>query len=303
MIRGEKFPEEVTVACCSRRSDIRISSYNLRDMKRSSLTGKVAFVTGASSGIGEALAWEYARRGATVAVTARREDRLNEIAKDLREEGHKALPIVCDVCRDNDPEMATQAVLDEFGRLDHVVANAGFAVSGPLSKLAIEDYRRQFETNVFGVLRTVMATREALIANQGHLAIIGSVAGIIGLPRTSPYNMSKFAVHALAQSLRYEFSADGVTTTLVAPGFIDSEIRLVNNRGLYDDNRRENIPSWLRMRSDIAAKKIVTAIIKGKRTVIITGHGKIIAALARHTPWLIDIIIRGLKVNAHGKTK
>jgi len=265
------------------------------------LRGKVAFVTGASSGIGHALALEYARRGASVAISARRGDRLDDIARDLEGAGHSVLPIVCDVCRENDLSAAVQAVLDEFGHLDHVVANAGFAVSGPLRKLEIDDYRRQFETNVFGVLRTVMATRQALIESQGHLAIVGSINGIVALPRVSPYCMSKFAVHALAQSFRYELKTEGVTTTLIAPGFIDSEIRLVNNRGQYDGDRHETIPEWLRMRSDIAAKKIVTAIVKGKRTAVITGHGKLAAILARHTPWLVDILIRGLKINYKGK--
>ncbi len=131
------------------------------------LNGKVAFITGASSGIGAAMAREFARRGADVVLLARRWERLEALALEVRARGRKALTIRCDVTVDGDIEAAVEETLAELGRIDWVVANAGFGVAGAVHKLSLEDFRHQFETNVFGVLRTVQATREALIATRG----------------------------------------------------------------------------------------------------------------------------------------
>ncbi|MEE8385974.1 MAG: SDR family NAD(P)-dependent oxidoreductase, partial [Dehalococcoidia bacterium] len=197
-----------------------------------SLSGAVIFITGASSGIGAAVALEAARQGADLVLAARREQRLRELSGELEVLGGRVLVVRCDVTRDGDVEEAVAAARAEFGRIDHVVANAGFGVVGPFAKLGLEDFRRQFETNVFGVLRTVAATREDLIASRGCLALIGSVNSYLPFPETSPYSMSKFAVRALASSLWYELRPHGVGVVLVAPGFVESEIRKVDNLGV-----------------------------------------------------------------------
>ena len=113
------------------------------------LDGKVALITGASSGIGAGMAREYARRGADVVLTARRWERLEALALEVRARGRRALTVRCDVTRDGDLEAAVAEALDEFGRIDWVVANAGFGVAGAVHKLELEDFRRQFETNSF----------------------------------------------------------------------------------------------------------------------------------------------------------
>jgi NADP-dependent 3-hydroxy acid dehydrogenase YdfG len=118
---------------------------------------QVVFLTGASSGIGEALAKVFADEGAKLVLLARRDDRLQLLAKALETGGKETLVQKCDVTRDGDLEKAAEAARQRFGRIDVVVANAGFGIIGKLEKLSLEDYRRQFETNVFGVLRTVQA--------------------------------------------------------------------------------------------------------------------------------------------------
>jgi short-subunit dehydrogenase len=251
------------------------------------LKDKVALITGASSGIGAALAVEYARQGADVVLTARRSDRLEEVAERVRGHGCRALAVTCDVTVDGDLERATAAAVESFGRIDRVIANAGFGVSKPLSKLELEDYRRQFETNVFGVLRTVYATRDALEQSRGCLAIIGSVAGYVAMPGSSPYSMSKAAVHKLAESLRHEFARFGVGVTSIVPGFIKSEIRMVDNRGVLHPDARDRLPDWLPMAADVAARKIVRAVERRKRILVMTGHGKFVVLLQRHFPGLL----------------
>ena len=256
------------------------------------IDGTVAFITGASSGIGAALADEFARRGADVVLAARREDRLAAVAERVRGHGRRALAVACDVTRDGDVERAVAAALEAFGRLDWVVANAGFGVAGAMHKLSLEDVRRQFETNVFGVLRTYYASREALIASHGCLAIMGSVSGELAFPRSGPYSMSKFAVRSLAGVLWYELGRQGADVTLIEPGFVDSEIRQVDNQGVYREEWSDNLPRWVRVRTDRAARSIANAIIRRRRKVVITGHGKVAVALERFVPGLLAHTVR-----------
>jgi short-subunit dehydrogenase len=213
------------------------------------LDGKVAFITGASSGIGAAMAREFARRGADTVLLARRRERLEALALEIRARGRKALTIRCDVTR-------------------------------------------QLETNVFGVLRTVHATRDALLASRGALAIMGSVMSYLSLPLGAPYAMSKHAVRALAYALRAELGRHGVAVTLLAPGFVASEIRQVDNRGELRDGAPETIPPWLIMDVDKAAAKLVRAVVKRKREQVITVHGRIAVFLARHAPGFVDLLVR-----------
>ena len=259
--------------------------------------GQVVLITGASSGIGAALAREFARQGADLALLARRQDRLAALSTEIERPGRRALVLAADVAVDGDVEKAVAAALVAFGRLDVVVANAGFGVVGPVERLTLDDYRRQFETNVFGVLRTVRASLEALKASRGRLAIVGSVAGYIATPGASPYSMSKFAIRGLAQTLSYELAPTGVSVTLVTPGYVESEIRRVDNTGVFRAESREPIPAWLIMPAPRAARQIVRAIARRRREVVITGHGKVGVFVQRHAPWLIAATIRlaGLK--------
>ena len=255
------------------------------------LSGSVTFITGASSGIGAAVAREAARQGADVVLTARREERLRSLSREIEAMGRRALPVTCDVTRDGQLEAAVAKARDAFGRIDHVIANAGFGVVGPFSEFGIEDYRRQFETNVFGVLRTVAATREDLIASRGCLAIVGSVNGCVAFPGSSPYSMSKAAVHALAATLWHELRPHGVGVVLVVPGFVESEIRQVDNRGVRHPGARERTPSWLLMRSEKAARQIVRAVRRRPRVEVVTAHARVAIFLQRHFPGLLARLV------------
>lgn len=261
------------------------------------LTGKVAMITGASSGIGAAMAREFARRGADLVLTARRWERLEALALELRAIGRRAVVVQCDVTVDGDLERAVATGLEDLGRLDFVVANAGFGVAGWFHRRELGDYRRQLETNVFGVLRTAFATREALESSRGCFAVMGSVMSFVATPGTSPYAMSKHAVRALAEALRHEWRPRGVAVTLLAPGFIDSEIRQVDNRGQRDPEAPDPIPRWLRMRTDTAARKLVAAVVRRRRVAVVTGHGRLAVFLARHTPGLLDLLVRTFAVS------
>jgi short-subunit dehydrogenase len=255
-------------------------------------------ITGASSGIGAALALEWARQGADVALAARRVDRLDALARDCQAVGARAVVIPCDVTRDGDCEQAVARTRSALGRIDVVVANAGFGVMGAFEKLALEDYRRQFETNVFGVLRTAHASLAELTATRGRLVVIGSVSGHVASPGASAYAMSKFAVRALSEALRAEWRGRGVSVTLITPGFVDSEIHQVDNRGVHHPDSPDFVPRWLRMPTDRAARLIVRAAARRRREVVITGHGKVAVFLKRHVPWLVAAGIERLGIQS-----
>jgi len=117
------------------------------------------------------------------------------------------------------------------------------------------------------------------------------VSGHLATPGGSPYAMSKFAVRALAEALRHELRRAGVAVTLVSPGFVESEIRLVDNQGQLRPESRDIVPRWLRMGAEPAARKIVTAIERRKHEAVITGHGKALVFLQRHVPGIVSAVV------------
>jgi len=261
--------------------------------RRQRFAGNAVFITGASSGIGAALAREFAREGADVALAARRTDRLEALAAEVGKTGRRAVVIACDVTRDGDLEGAVERTRAVLGKLDVVVANAGFGVSGPLERLSLDDYRRQLETNVFGVLRTIYATLDDLKKTRGRLVLIGSVSGHVGVPGSSAYSMSKFAIHGLAASLGHELAPYGIAVILISPGFVESEITQVDNRGVWHaEAPRRPLPRAIVMPTPAAARKIVSAVARRRREAVITGFGKTAVFLQRHLPGAVSVAIR-----------
>ena len=236
-------------------------------------------------------------------LAARRTDRLERLVAELTADGARALAVRCDVTVDGDPERAVAAARERFGALDVVVANAGFGVVGPVALLTVDDFRRQFETNVFGVLRTVYASLPDVRRRRGRIAIIGSVSGHIAAPGSSPYATSKFAVRALAEALGHELARSGASVTLVSPGYVASEIRSVDNQGVHRAETRDPVPKFLIMSTERAARQIVRAIARRRREVVVTGHGKAIVFLHRHAPWLTTAVIRTFGVRSRAEPK
>jgi len=253
------------------------------------LTGKVVLITGASSGIGAALARECHRQGAKLALLARRTERLEALARDFSHAGGEALVVPADVTRETDLARAVGEVRNHFGKIDWVIANAGFGVAGKLEDLELADYTRQFETNIYGVIKTIYATLEDLKKSRGHLALMGSVSGHLSIGGLSAYSMSKAAVRALGEALAQELRYHGIRVTLISPGFVESEIRHVNNRGEYRPGEAAPLPGWIVMPAEVAARKMVRAIRRGQTEAVITWHGKILVFIQRFFPWFIRL--------------
>lgn len=259
-------------------------------------------ITGASSGIGAGLAREFSRRGFGVALVARRLAELETLASELRTAGGRASAHVGDVTKDGDVARVVAELAAQGARPGIVVANAGFGVVGNAQKLSVADYQRQFATNVEGVIRTFQETIGALRETRGRFVIMGSVSGHVSMPGGSPYAMSKFAVRAFAEALHGDLKATGVGVTLISPGFVQSDIRRVDNRGGLHPEVEDPIPHWLVMPTDKAARAMVNGILRGRREVIVTFHARVIVFFARHFPRLLRFaMLKGVRARPEPK--
>lgn len=252
---------------------------------------KVVWITGASAGIGRALAFAFAEQGAHVAVSARREDRLREVVAQVEARRGRGLVVPCDVADEGRVESAVAEIVRHFGRLDVTVANAGFAVTGRVEKLSADDWRRQLDVNVVGLAMAARHSLPHLRGTSGRLALIGSVAGMLPAPRSAAYAASKAAVRAIGQALSVELYGSGVSCTTLFPGFIESEIRRVDNRGVYDAAREDRVPRRLVWPVDRAARVMLRAIHRRRREYVFTGHGRIAGFVGRHWPGLVHFAL------------
>lgn len=252
---------------------------------------KVVFLTGASSGIGEALAIELHNRGYKTILVARRIDRLEKLANQFNHSSKNALAVECDVTSDVSIQNAYSKALSTYGKIDVVIANAGFGVVGTLEKLSVEDYQRQFDTNVFGVIRTIKPAIEELKKSQGQVIVVGSVMGYFSIAGQSAYSMSKYAVRALAEAIEYELKPYGIAVTQINPGYVQSEIRRVDNFGKYHPDSNKGFTKF-HMPAPKAAKIIANSLGSRNREIIVTFHGKIIIFIAKHMSWVLRLALR-----------
>jgi NAD(P)-dependent dehydrogenase (short-subunit alcohol dehydrogenase family) len=254
--------------------------------------GQAVLITGASSGIGAALAREFAREGAHTVLMARRTDLIDALAAELDRAGRRSLAIQGDVNLDGDVERAVELARTQLGRLDVAVANAGFSVRGRLVEITLDDYRRQLETNVFGVLRTIYAALPELRKTRGRLVLISSWMGVIPTPGGTAYAMSKFALTGLALGLSHELARSGVSVTNIMPGFVASEIYQVDNSGVRQNAPSQRIPPrWAILPVDRAARQIVSAVYSRKLIRVLTLYAKAAVFMQRHFPGLLHFLI------------
>ena len=189
------------------------------------ISGKAVAITGASSGIGEATARLLAERGAAVVLGARRADRLDELAEEIRESGGRAVAVATDVTRPEDLRRLVDRAVTQFGRLDVLVSNAGISKIGPVADLDVSGWSAMIDVNLRGVLHGIAAALPVFRRQgHGHLVTTVSTAGLKIVPTMAVYAATKNAVRTLLEGLRQE-STDGVLrTTAVSPGYIRTEL-------------------------------------------------------------------------------
>jgi NADP-dependent 3-hydroxy acid dehydrogenase YdfG len=190
------------------------------------LDGKVAAVTGSSSGIGEATALALAREGAAVALGARREDRLSDLAARIEADGGRALPIAVDVGDEASARGFVERTHSELGRLDVLVNNAGVMLLGPIEGADTEQWRTMVDVNLLGLLYCTHAALP-LMREQGggDIVNVSSVAGRFAGPGSGVYNLTKFGVNAFSEALRQEAVASKIRVMVVEPGHVETELQ------------------------------------------------------------------------------
>ncbi len=222
------------------------------------LDGKVAVITGASSGIGEATAEALAAEGATVVVAARREDRLDDLVGRINGNGGEALAVAADVTDEEQAHGLIQRAKEEFGRVDILVNNAGVMQLSKVEKGLSDEWRRMFDVNVLGLLYATDAAIQVMKEQgSGHLVNISSLASRGTRPGLGVYSGTKVAVNAISEALRQELLEDNIRVTMVEPGAVETELP----DHITDEEAREGLSALLEQLEPLKAEDIANAIV------------------------------------------
>ena len=256
--------------------------------QRRHIAGSRMLITGASQGIGRALAEAATRRGAKLVLVARSEDRLHHLAAELRAGGAAVEAVVADVTNPADRQRMLQAAVDRFGGLDILINNAGIGATGHFAEASEERLRKIMEVNFFALAETIrLAVPILRNGNRPMIVNISSVVGKRALPARSEYSASKYAVQGLSEALRAELVRYGIDVLVVCPGLTATNFpqNMIENRAKWPMDHKRS------MTAAEVAEQTLRAIEKGKREVVLTGAGRLLVWLNRFFPRLVDALV------------
>ncbi len=253
---------------------------------RRELRGLRILITGASQGIGRAMALEAARRGAIVLAAARSAELLDELVREASGVIHT---VVADVTSAADREKMVEAAREKMGGLDVLINNAGIGATGHFADAAPDRLRKIFEVNVFGTTET---TRVCLpLLRQGRtpaILNISSIAARCGIPARSEYSASKFAIQGFSEAIRAELAKDGIDVLLVNPGLTQTNF----SKNMLEQKAKIQMDHMRGMTAEEVARRSLDALARGSREVTFTFKGRLLVLVNRFMPWLVSFVTK-----------
>lgn len=255
-------------------------------MKR--FDNKTVIVTGASSGIGEALAREFARRGANVVLGARSEDKLKTITEQIRSTGAKAAYAACDVVKPEECKLLVDTAVKEFGGVDVLICNAGLSMRAIFDDCDLSVLHRLMDVNFWGAVNCCKYALPYLQQTKGSIVGISSVAGLHGLPGRTGYSASKYAMTGFLETLRIENLKKGLHVMVACPGFTASNVRF--SALTADGSQQGATPrnEGKMMTADQVAKIVANATARRKRLCLMEAEGRATHFIKKFAPGLLD---------------
>ena len=255
---------------------------------RKRLNGKVIVVTGASSGIGEAMAREYAKMGAMVVMGARREEELKRIAQEIEAKGGKVAYAACDVAKEEECKHLIDTAVSAFGGIDVMICNAGLSMRALFDDCDLKVLHKLMDVNFWGTVNCTKYALPWLQKSRGSLVGISSVAGIHGLPGRTGYSASKYAMTGFLDTIRIENLKKGVHVMTACPGFTASNVRLsaLTADGTQQGETPRNEAKM--MTPEQVAHIVAKGICRRKRLCLMEWEGRATHLLKKFFPSLVD---------------
>jgi short-subunit dehydrogenase len=255
------------------------------------MKGKVTIITGASSGIGRALALEMSSRGALVVLAARSGDKLKLLEEEIAGRGGQAFSIVTDVSSEKDCEAMVNATIDKYGKLDILINNAGISMRALFDEVKLDVIRKVMDINFWGTVYCTKYALPHLLKSKGTVAGISSIAGYKGLPARTGYSASKFAMQGFLEVLRIENMKKGLHVLIACPGFTESNIRFTSLKADGSSQGESPRDESSMMSSEEVARHVAKAIEKRKKLLILTTQGKLTVMLSKLFPLFMDRLV------------
>jgi len=246
---------------------------------------KVVVITGASSGIGEATAIKFAKKGAKIALVARRKDKLLEVENKIKKFSQSTLVCQCDVSNKEEVDLMSKIILDKFGRIDILVNNAGFIIYGKINELSTEQIISQMETNYFGMIYCTKAfLHKMLEQHSGHIVNVASVGASFSLPGFTSYCATKYAMLGFSEGLYHELVGTGVGLTVVSPLFVRTPL-------LDNIFHLSKFSTSILLSSETVAKTILKASNSPRLEIVVPSVARAVIWLKQTFPYFINPII------------
>jgi short-subunit dehydrogenase len=254
-------------------------------MARRKLAGLRVLITGASQGIGRALAVAAAKRGCKVLASARSQQLLDELVAEVRASGGTIEPVVADITKPEDRQKMVDTATQKFGGLDILINNAGIGATGHFMDSRPDVLRQIFETNFFALAEV---TRIFLpLLKQGTTPAIVNISSVVGrraLPARSLYSASKFAVAGFSEAIRAELAKDGIDVIVINPGLTQTNF----SQNMLEAKAKISLDHKRGMTSEEVAEATLNATAAGKSEITLTRDGKLLVLVARFAPWIVD---------------